>query len=251
MIRAAEGPTVVVRRYSPCRAAPAIGTYILLIAGEGACGAGLSGGEAHLGRYVLTKAAVEPVAAERRLGPQVGEPPLIADPRRWGSLIGLIGGMTFVVAYSPPLGGVAAVTGCAAGLGRVVAALYARYIRPVGLGALARPRPLALAVYCGCVLVELGVIAVGSRILTATGQSELRLALIASVVGVHFVPLAWAFQERMFCYLGGAVAVLGAAGLVAGALGVSHSADALAAFAGLVMIAIINMYAQGRFVPRR
>ena len=190
------------------------------------------------------------MAADRRYGHEVGEPPLIADPRRWGSLIGLVGGMTFVVAYSPPLGGVAAVTGCATRLGGVLAALSAHYIRPVGLGVLARPRLLALAVYCGCVLVELAVIAVGSRILTATGQSELRPALIAAVVGLHFMPLAWAFQERMFCYLGGAVAVLGAAGLMAGAFGVSHAADALAALAGLVMIAIINMYAQGRFVRR-
>ncbi|MGB9377034.1 MAG: hypothetical protein WCB04_05910 [Mycobacteriales bacterium] len=108
-----------------------------------------------------------------------------------------------------------------------------------------------LSVYCSCVLVELAVIAVGSRILTATRQSELRSALIAAVVGLHFIPQAWAFQERMFCYLGGAVAVLGAAGLTAGALGVSRAADALAVVAGLVMIVIINIYARGRFVRRR
>lgn len=112
-------------------------------------------------------------------------------------------------------------------------------------------RERVLSVYCSCVLVELAVIAVGSRILTATRQSELRSALIAAVVGLHFIPQAWAFQERMFCYLGGAVAVLGAAGLTAGALGVSRAADALAVVAGLVMIVIINIYARGRFVRRR
>lgn len=57
----------------------------------------------------------------------------------------------------------------------------------------------------------------------------------------------WTFHERMFLYLGGAVAVIGAAGLLAGAGGIPHAADALAVVAGLVMISIITLYAQGRF----
>ena len=69
------------------------------------------------------------------------------------------------------------------------------------------------------------------------------------MVGLHFVPFAWAFHDRMFLYLGVAVAAVGATGLLTGALGVPHAADALAVVAGLVMITIITLYAQGRFAP--
>jgi hypothetical protein len=134
-----------------------------------------------------------------------------------------------------------------AGLALVSVALFAHYVRPVPLGPLARPRPLALAAYVGCVLGEFTLIAVGSRALTAAGHDDLRPALIAAVVGLHFIPFAWAFHERMFFYLGGVLALIGAAGLLAGALGVRHAADALAVVAGLVMLTTISLYALGRF----
>ena len=183
----------------------------------------------------------------RRYGPAVGEPPLLADPRRWGSLVGLVGAVVFIGSCSPALGAVASVAAWAVGLAGVAAALFAHYVRPVSLGALARPHPLALAAYVGCVVGELALIAAGSRALVAAGRDDLRPALIAAVVGLHLLPFAWAFGERMFLRLGGAVAALGAAGLLAGALGVPRAADAAAVVAGLVMIAIIALYARGRF----
>jgi len=69
-------------------------------------------------------------------------------------------------------------------------------------------------------------------------------------VGLHFIPFAWAFRERMFFWLGGLVCVLGATGLLAGAMGVAHAAEAAAVLAGLVMLIIITVYATGRFAPR-
>ncbi|WP_205709433.1 hypothetical protein, partial [Kineococcus siccus] len=182
-------------------------------------------------------------------GPAVGEPPVAVDPRRWGSLVGLAGGLVFVGSYAPVLGPVVTtVAWLAAGAG-VLAALVAHYVRPVALGPLARPRPAALAAYGACVVGELALIALGSRALTALGRGELRPALIALVVGLHFVPFAWAFRERVFLRLGAAVAGLGAVGLLLGALGVARAAEALAVLAGLVMIAILVAHARGRFSP--
>ncbi|MDQ6648816.1 MAG: hypothetical protein M3Z02_01655 [Actinomycetota bacterium] len=158
--------------------------------------------------------------------------------------------MTFIAGYSSMLGSVLSAVTWVVGLVGVTAALFAHYIRPVRLGPIARPRPLALATYCGCVVGELALIAVGSRTLTSAGHAELRPALIAAVVGLHFLPFAWAFRERLFLCLGGAVTVIGTVGLMAGALGVVHAADAMAVVAGLVMIAIIMLYAQGRFAAR-
>lgn len=67
------------------------------------------------------------------------------------------------------------------------------------------------------------------------------------MVGVHFIPFAWAFGERMFLLLGVFLAVLGGVGLVAGRSGVSHAAEALAVTSGVVMLAIIAAYARGTF----
>lgn len=174
----------------------------------------------------------------------------MVDPRRWGSLIGLIGGLVFIASYSSVLGAAVSTVAWVAGVALVLAALFAHYVRPVSLGPLTRPRPLALLTYGACIVGELALIALGSRALTAVGHADLRPGLIAAVVGLHFIPFAWAFGERMFFWLGGLLLVLGAAGLVAGAMGVAHAAEALAVVAGLAMLVIITLYAMGRFVPR-
>lgn len=189
-------------------------------------------------------------APTRRYGPAVGEPPLWADPRRWGSLIGLAGGLVFIVSYSASLGHPVWIAGWVIGSALVIAALTAHYFRPASLGPLTRPRPAALAIYGVCVIVELAAINLGSRSLTAAGHDEWRPALIAAVVGLHFIPFAWAFGERMFYWLGGLVATLGAAGLLGEMLGIAHAADAAAVMAGLVMLIVINLYARGRFRHR-
>jgi hypothetical protein len=172
------------------------------------------------------------------------------DPRRWGSLIGLVGGMVFVASYSPALGAGITVLAWVVGSVGVLTALFAHYVRPSALGPLARPRPVALVVYGACVVGELALIAVGSKTLDAVGQGELRPSLIAAVVGVHFLPFAWAFGEAMFFVLGGAVAGLGVVGLVLGALGVPAAADALAVLAGLAMSVVIVRYALGGWSRR-
>jgi len=189
-------------------------------------------------------------SAPRGYGPDVGEPPPLVDPRRWGSLIGLIGGLVFIGSYSSVLGGPVSTVAWVAGVALVLAALLAHCVRPVSLGPLTRPGPLAVATYGGCVVGEFALIALGSRALTAAGHSGLRPALIAAVVGFHFIPFAWAFGERMFYWLGDLLVVLGAAGLVAGAMGVAHAAEVLAVVAGLAMLVIIALYAMGRFAPQ-
>lgn len=190
-----------------------------------------------------------PAARTQRYGPAVGEPPLWADPRRSGSLIGLAGGLVFIVSYSAGFGRVVSIGGRVIGLMLVASALMAHYLQPVSLGPLTRPRSAALATYGVCVIGELAAINLGSRALSATGHDALRPALIAAVVGLHFIPFAWAFGERMFYWLGALVATLGIVGLAAGFIGVHHAADAAAGTAGAVMLIIINMYARGRFAP--
>lgn len=155
--------------------------------------------------------------------------------------------MVFVASYSPAMGAGITVLAWVAGSVGVLTALFAHYVRPSALGPLSRPRPIALVVYGACVVGELALIAVGSRALDAVGQGDLRPSLIAAVVGVHFLPFAWAFGEAMFFTLGGVVAGLGVVGLVLGALGVPAAAEAFAVLAGLAMIVVIVRYALGRW----
>ena len=188
--------------------------------------------------------------ATRGYGPAVGEPPPWVDPRRWGSLIGLAGGMWFITGYSAALGPVVSIIALIAGLGLVGASLFAHYVRPVALGPLTRPGLVALLTYGACVVGEFVLIDLGLQGLAASGHADLRPALIAAIVGLHFIPFAWAFGERMFYWLGSLVAALGAIGLLAGVMGVPYAADALAVTAGLAMQVIILLYAWGRFAPR-
>lgn len=185
----------------------------------------------------------------RRYGPEVGEPPPLVDPRRWGSVIGLVGGLLFVTSYSTVFGTAVAIALWSTGGALALAALFALYKRPVSLGPLVRLRPIALATYCGCVIGELALIAYGSHALVAAGHGDLRPALIAAVVGLHFIPLGWALDERMFFWLGGLLVVLGVVGLLAGATGIAHAANAVAVAAGLSLLVIITLYARGRFAP--
>jgi len=177
----------------------------------------------------------------------VGEPPVLVDPRRWGALIGVVGGLVFIFSYAPPLGKAISISAEIAGVGLALAVLFGHYIRPTSLGSFREPRRMALMVYVCCVAGELAAIAGGSRLLTSVGHLDLRPALIAGVVGVHFLPFAWAFGQRMFYRLGLALLVVGGIGLIAGFAGITHAAETAAVVSGLVMLALVALHAQGRW----
>ena len=180
-----------------------------------------------------------------------GEPPVLFDPRRWGSLIGIVGGLVFIFSYTPPLGAVVSIVGAVAGVVLAAIALVTLYVRPRSLGPLRRPSRSALFIYVSCVVAELAAIALGTRLLVSTGHADLRPALIAGIVGAHFVPFAWAFGERLFFFLGSTLVVFGCAGLVIGYLGVPHAAELAAVLSGVAMLALLVVYARGGFTRGR
>lgn len=179
-----------------------------------------------------------------------GEPPVFVDPRRWGALIGVVGGLVFIFSYTPPLAAAVSIAAKIAGIGLALTALFDLYVRPRSLGPFREPTRAARLAYVCCVAGELAAIAVGSRLLTSLGHADLRPALIAGVVGVHFLPFAWAFGERWFYGMGLALLVLGCVGLVAGYAGVAHAAEAAAVLSGLVMLALIVLHGHGRLAYR-
>lgn len=190
-------------------------------------------------------------APTRTYGTDVGEPPVFVDPRRWGAVVGIVGGLVFIFSYAPPLGAAISLGAEIVGIALALVAIIGYFVKPSSLGTFRTPGRAAPLVYVCCVAAELVAIGLGSRLLTGAGHADLRPALIAAVVGAHFIPFGWAFGERGFYPLGLALLALGGFGLVAGFAGVTHAADGAAVLSGLVMLALVAWRAVGRFVHRR
>lgn len=94
------------------------------------------------------------------------------------------------------------------------------------------PRDNAIRVYWSCVLLEVAALLLGTRLLAANGHGEYGVALVAVVVGVHFLPLAWAFRQPAFHPLGVVLVALGVAGALVGLLGGGETGIALVAGVG-------------------
>jgi hypothetical protein len=127
--------------------------------------------------------------------------------------VGLAGSLVFVRSYAPAPDDLLSFLVTSGAVVVVVAALLRLFWRPRWLGSFLVPRTRQILVYLACVVGELALIRIGSLQLEADGHSDARPALIAAVVGLHFIPFAWAFGERMFYVLGTALVVLGCLGL--------------------------------------
>ncbi|WGW11257.1 hypothetical protein LWF01_14340 [Saxibacter everestensis] len=180
--------------------------------------------------------------------PAAVTPPRFADPRRVGAVIGLAGACLFVFSYSTDLATPLAIAARTAVVVLAGLGLWNLFARPRWLGHFVPAKPSGIAVYLLCVVAEFALIAVGTRWLTSAGNTELRPSLIALVVGLHFIPFAWAFRERMFYLLGGALVVLGGVGLIAGTGAAARSSAVLA---GIVMAILLLAYSRGTFAGSR
>ncbi|BBE22603.1 hypothetical protein MN0502_14860 [Arthrobacter sp. MN05-02] len=179
----------------------------------------------------------------------VDTPPRFVDPRRSGTLIGLFGAGVFVFSYTPGFTDPVSVAARILVIAAITSTLWFLFASPRFLGPFTAPRRRHIGIYLLCVIMEFALIALGTGRLTSVGELELQPALIALVVGLHFIPFAWAFQERMFYTLGSVLALLGGAGLL---VGTQTSALAAAVGAGLIMSLILLAYSLGMFAgPRR
>jgi hypothetical protein len=161
-----------------------------------------------------------------------------------GTLIGLFGACVFVFSYTPGVADLPSVVARALVVGAVACTLWFLFASPRYLGPFTAPRGRQIGIYLLCVIMEFALIAFGTGQLTSLGKLELQPALIALVVGLHFVPFAWAFKERMFYTLGAVLAVLGSGGLL---IGTPTGALGAAVMSGLAMSLILLAYSLGMF----
>ncbi|WP_247826840.1 hypothetical protein [Arthrobacter antioxidans] len=175
-------------------------------------------------------------------------PPRFADPRRMGTLVGLSGACVFVFSYTAEVADPVSVVARLVVIGTVASTAWFLFASPRFLGPFTPPRGRHIAIYLLCVVMEFALIALGTGRLTSVGRLELQPALIALVVGLHFIPFAWAFRERMFYTLGGVLALVGGVGLL---IGTPTSASGAAVGSGLVMSVILLAYSLGMFATPR
>ena len=112
--------------------------------------------------------------------------------------------------------------------------------------------PRALRIYAAAVVAELVALFGGTLLLRDTGHEELGLPWVVIVVGVHFVPLGWAFGARFFHVLAGILVVLGVTG---GVLALAGAAPAAVSFvsgvgAGATLLAFAALPSLGASRPR-
>lgn len=166
-----------------------------------------------------------------------------------GGLIGVIGGAAFL------LGGIAGLPAEHQGTLRGVAislisfTLVVVLLRRRVLPTVPTPARGALRVYGIAVVTMLTLFPVTRLVAFALDAPTAQIALVAAVVGGHFLPFARAFQAPVFWWIGGAMAALGLAGAALAALGDPVAGPAGAAAAGAAMLVIVA--AQGLLASPR
>lgn len=169
-----------------------------------------------------------------------------ADPRRIGASIAIGGGLVFGFSYGA--GAIAepwliALRTLAVALAAL--SVWRLFFAPVPLGAPSTPRRFAWLVYLGSVAAMLAAIAAGRALLAGIGAEHAAGSWIAMCVGLHFIPFAWAFRERMLARLGLTVAGVGVVGAVL-ALALGEPWGELGAIiAGVAQLATIAVWAVG------
>ncbi|QJY45827.1 hypothetical protein [Pseudonocardia broussonetiae] len=141
-----------------------------------------------------------------------------------GALVGGSFGLVYVLVNAGALGTPAGPAVQAAGVLAFVALLVA-VLRRRGTGPAGPPR--FTRGYWLVVLAEAVAIVVGAQVLTALGLPP--LPWVTVVVGVHFLPLARMWSAPSLARVGVALALCGAAGLVAAVTGASPAVVALLA----------------------
>lgn len=174
------------------------------------------------------------------------------DPRRVGALVGIAGGLVFVLAnlsWAPmPLraGTAAVAVALAAGT------LWALFRSPRPLGTPAAVGIGAWWVYLASVAGMLALIAGARALLTSSGHAAAIPVAIAVAVGLHFLPFARAFRERHFVDLAVALVGIGVVGVAVAIATGPPAGEVAAVAAGLAMLALMLAFAiRGRALSAR
>lgn len=179
--------------------------------------------------------------ADRHIAPATGARGVERwwDPRVWGTTIGAVGASVFVLVNRGELPGPWPTVALLAWALALAAYIWFVLVAPRDFGPMAPVGARSGLVYLASVVGMLLLIRVGTGLLDARGDSDLRPAVIVVAVGLHFLPFAAAFHTPMFIRLGALMTSMGALGLALGSLADPRWAAAAAVLTGVVMLAVI------------
>lgn len=192
----------------------------------------------------MTEQTIDTVHAERGRGPAwargIGA---LGHPLVSGGLIGVVGGAAFLfggIAGLPPASQGALRTLAAA---VVVVALVAVLLLPRSLPEQVPPARAAVRVYGVSVAAMLLLLPATRLVAKAMDAPTAQIALVAVVVGGHFLPFASAFHAPVFRWIGGSMLVFGLLGAALAVAGMAEAGPAGAAAAGAAMLLIVAVQA--------
>ena len=162
---------------------------------------------------------------------RAGRPPL--QGAQLGSVVGVVGGLVFVLVNAGPLPASPAWRGLAVASAAAVVALLV--VRPAP--APVEPSTGALRVYLVSVGAMVLAIPVGAAVLNGLDRPGLVLPWVVLVVGLHFVPFARAFAAPVFSVLGAVLVLVAVVGAGAALAGADHAGAATGVAAGLALLA--------------
>ena len=160
-----------------------------------------------------------------------------------GSLVGAVGGLTFVLGNAGGLPDGWPWPVRALGLLAFLAVLWFAVVRVWDVRDPTPPAPRAVRTYGLSVVGMLLLFPIGNLLLRAGGRPELTLPWVVLVVGAHFLPMARAFRVPVLRAVGlalMAVAVLGAVLVLTLGPGWPVSATAVAAGSALLAAASVG-----------
>ncbi|MCV7567039.1 hypothetical protein SAMN04487849_11330 [Micrococcus luteus] len=187
--------------------------------------------------------------AHRDDGPPVRGIGHLRHPAVSGGLIGVIGGGAFLFGGIAGLPAEHRATLRGIAISLISFTLVVVLLRRRMLPTVPTPARGALRVYGIAVVAMLAFLPVTRLVALALDAPTAQIALVAAVVGGHFLPFARAFQAPVFWWIGGAMAALGLAGAALAALGDPVAGPAGAAAAGVAMLVIVA--AQGLLASPR
>lgn len=177
-------------------------------------------------------------------------------PQKLGSLIGAVFGLVFVYVNTGSLPTGATITLRVLAVAAFLAVLYAvrRPPRIVSGAPVTAPLPATVGFSRSYwVVVAAEVIAIWAGLALLNGPldaPDAAVAWIAAVVGAHFFALAVVWRQRLFHWLGAAIAACGAAGLVLAAAGADRAAiDVVGGVLPGVALFAFALYGSTRAVP--
>ena len=163
------------------------------------------------------------------------------DPRVWGAIIGGVGGSLFIHINSQTFSGEAKLFVISAWLLLLAYMIYAVFFRMRRFSAMPLPHKFTGPIYTASIIGMFLLFRLGSQVLLSLNHIDLMPALAGAIVGLHFLPMAYATASKSLYALSLSMTIIGMIG-VAGGLMFGTTFGLIGAVAtGFAMMSVLTL----------